>query len=93
MGDDVDAPHEQMLEVNADQDPESIIREVIRRYRLASIAGGKATWVCRVAGESVAVVAQQWRSPRFTLLPLEIRDGSHVDFIYHAQKPPENFLQ
>ncbi|MDB6079073.1 MAG: hypothetical protein JWO82_2820 [Akkermansiaceae bacterium] len=92
MGDDVDAPHELVLEVSAG-DPEAMLREVIRRYPLASIAGGKATWICEVGGAEVAVVAQQWTEPRFIALPLEICDGAEIHFVYHAQRQPEPFLK
>ena len=91
MGDDVDAPHEQTLEIAGNQSPEAILREVIRRYPLASIAGGKATWVCKVAGKPVAVIAQQWKEPEFRTLPAGIPDETRIHFTYHSQQPPEQF--
>jgi hypothetical protein len=65
MADDVDAPHDDSIEV-ADSTVSMIAHSIVSNQYLAKIAGGKATWILRtkVNGEPLAVIAQQWASPR-----------------------------
>jgi len=90
-GDDVDAPHRQRIWVSETTDPETLLQTVLTGYPLPCIAGGKATWVCKVDGTPIGVVAQQWSRPvvhaRQTALGI-----TTVHFTYHAQKEPERFL-
>jgi hypothetical protein len=44
------------------------ISEIVVAGYLARIAGGKATWIVET-GKPVAVVAQQWKSPKFLIDP------------------------
>jgi hypothetical protein len=57
---------------------------------LASIAGGKASWVVLLDGEPIAVVAQQWDGPKF--LPKANFDIPRAEvslhFSYHEQRNP-----
>lgn len=93
LADDCDAPHEERIEVPPDEDDLLFLTEVLKRYRLASIAGGKATWVCSIAGKAVAVVAQQWRRPRIIAGFPEIVDETEIHFTYHVQRDPELYLR
>lgn len=65
MGDDVDAPHDDSIEV-ADSTVATIAQGIVSAQYLAMIDGGKATWILRTRanGEPLAVIAQQWASPR-----------------------------
>jgi hypothetical protein len=58
---------------------------------LASIAGGKATWVAIADGIPVAVVAQQWNRPQM-LEPIATAVPAAVHFIYRAQEDPGRVL-
>jgi hypothetical protein len=63
-GDDADAPHEKHFRLSADATLADTISVIIGEKYLASIAGGMATWIVE-SNKSLAVVAQQWDSPRF----------------------------
>jgi hypothetical protein len=63
MGDDV-LPHAQTIDVPAETSLADIVTDLLGQRFLASIAGGKATWIL-VADRPLAVVAQQWDEPRF----------------------------
>ncbi len=65
-GDDCDAPHTQILSFVESATIHDVVTRILKINYLASIAGGRATWV--VLGKSnipVAVLTQQWRIPRF----------------------------
>jgi hypothetical protein len=67
-GDDADAPHEWAVPVPSDAPVTAVVDEILRARYLASIAGGRATWI--VEGERpVAVLAQQWDAPRWLVTP------------------------
>lgn len=68
MGDDVDAPHEWVMPAAADASVGAVVGAMLRAPYLASIAGGRATWIVEGA-EPVAVVAQQWAAPRWLVAP------------------------
>jgi hypothetical protein len=99
MGDDCDAPHEQLLNYRIDTTVEAIIRDIAKGDYLAKIMGGNATWSV-ASGYSLAVVAQQWAEPR----PIHgwPSDTSHLQFdgdtlnlhfSYHGQVDPEAALR
>ncbi|HEX8432887.1 MAG TPA: hypothetical protein VF625_16495, partial [Longimicrobium sp.] len=46
----------------------AVVREMLRSSYLASIAGGRATWIVE-GNRPLAVVAQQWWSPRWLVEP------------------------
>ena len=95
MGDDADTPHAKPFHV-----PErATLAEFLELLRgqgyLASIAGGKATWVCE-GDVPLAVVTQEYREP--WLLPGAARPVAevagtlprpHFFFRYYAQEAPE----
>ena len=69
-GDDVDAPHELRIASPGHQSLDSLVTRIIQANYLASIAGGKATWILKSGERALAVVAQQWPAPCF-LVPAE----------------------
>lgn len=96
-GDDTD-PHDIPLSLPASATVADLLTEVTRRHFLASISGGKATWLIMVPGfrrEPIGVAAQQWDAPQFVIAP-ETRlatlfgDGEpSVFFRYWEQSDPE----
>ena len=80
-GDDCDAPHELKLAVQ-DETLRDVVSELLRKGYLASIAGGKATWILQ-ASRPLAVLAQQWEQPRF-LVDAEAAVGRYIS---RGQRP------
>ena len=97
MGDDVDAPHESTWEFPVDVAIGEVLARIMRDRYLATITGGRATWVVRASGgAALAVVAQQWKEPRLLagghadLAALVAADGVvGLHFDYLAQTDPE----
>ena len=89
-GDDADAPHERSYAVAPGAGWADVLQGIAACGYLASIAGGQATWVARVEGTPVAVLAQQWDAPR--MLPGQERHAVQVavrlHFDYCAQQDP-----
>ncbi len=93
-GDDVDAPHELRIASPGHQSLDSLVTRIIQANYLASIAGGKATWILKSGNRALAVVAQQWPAPCF-LVPAEHSARSYLsggecdlEFIYWCQVDP-----
>jgi len=90
-GDDCDAPHAERFTLPSPLPLLETLGLIKASRYLASIAGGRATWVAILDGEPIGVVAQQWDSPR--IYPgcetRPIRDGARLDFAYRAQEDPE----
>jgi len=63
MGDDIH-PHDETIELPDGTPLADVVADLLERRFLASIAGGRATWIL-VADRPLAVVAQQWDEPRF----------------------------
>jgi hypothetical protein len=63
MGDDV-LPHAQTIDLPGETSLADVVAHLVERHFLATIAGGKATWILD-ADRPLAVVAQQWDEPRF----------------------------
>ena len=81
-GDDCDAPHELKLGV-WDDTLRDVVNELLRKRYLASIEGGRATWILE-ASRPLAVLAQQWERPRF-LVDAEAAVGKYIS----RGQPPE----
>ena len=84
--------HSELLRVPSYANMRTLLQRVSDTGYLASIYGGKATWVAVADGKPVAIVAQQWRKPEF------IEPGSHklpseVHFRYRAQTDPWRVLR
>ena len=72
MADDCDAPHELVLPVVDDESLRGVVGGLLKASYLAAIAGGRATWILETGGQEarpLAVLAQQWRHPRFLVEP------------------------
>ncbi|MFG6488660.1 hypothetical protein ACG04R_18390 [Roseateles sp. BYS78W] len=60
--------HEVAFAVPPQASVQELVRIALTACRLASIAGGQATWIVQAGGyggSPLAVVAQQWAAPRF----------------------------
>jgi hypothetical protein len=68
-GDDIDAPHAKQFAFQAKDTLAEALSAIVETRYLANIAGGEATWIVEAAGKPVAVVAQQWKSPKFLIDP------------------------
>ncbi|NDC37037.1 MAG: hypothetical protein EBZ48_03175 [Proteobacteria bacterium] len=95
MGDDVDAPHQKTLSFLFTPSVKKLACGVASSGYLAKIQGGKATWVLRVAGTPVAVIAEQWSAPKYLVAPArkvsEFSKGTVVEVSvdYLVQRDPE----
>ncbi|MBO3272491.1 hypothetical protein [Hymenobacter defluvii] len=88
MSDDVDAPYDFRFVVPDNTSLVSLLYIVRQLSYLATIAGGKATWVASVDGKAVAVLAQQWQEPVFLSTPvLDFNVALH--FEYYQQQDPQ----
>lgn len=91
MGDDVDAPHAHHFSMPDGSTLNQVLQVVLRQHYLASIAGGKATWVALLDQRPIAVLAQQWQQPVLLgpdlVLPPNVAVQLH--FRYHTQQDPE----
>ncbi|MFJ2775463.1 hypothetical protein [Kitasatospora sp. NPDC087315] len=98
MGDDVSAPHAERREFPDGIGVRDAVVSVLADGYLATVQGGRATWIVVAADRTrLAVVAQQWAAPR--LLPaagqgplarFTDRDGVvRLHFDYRQQTNPE----
>jgi len=85
--------------VNGDMAVEDIFNQACSAADLPLIKGGRATW-CISSNRPLAVIAQQWESPKFvSYIPpgfeeLDIRDdGIWFHVSYFAQEDPELVYQ
>ena len=94
-GDDVDAPHGDSICIPQDCTLAQALDLIRNKGYLACIAGGHATWIAE-SSRPLAVMAQQWTSPRFLLAPethlvecVELSGGRALFFRYWCQADPE----
>lgn len=87
-GDDGDAPHHQSLHLPDDASLDDAVSAALARNYLASIAGGKATWLVVADGTVSAVVAQQWAQPRW-LADTRRPAPATIHFRYLSQRDPD----
>lgn len=69
MSDDAWAPHEWEFTVAPGTTLAELVQIAIDDHYLATISGGRATWVVEADRLPLAVVAQQWREPRWLTDP------------------------
>ena len=84
-GDDCDAPHELILTVGNDS-LRGVTDRLIAAHYLASITGGRATWILQAGdqeGRSLAVLAQEWAQPRF----LVASDAEALTYVQSGARP------
>jgi hypothetical protein len=96
-GDDCD-PHNASFDTSTDATLAEFVQQAARACPLASIAGGRATWLVDTEGDGkgcIGVLAQQWTAPRF-LLPESTTVAQHfgarppsVYFRYWCQASPD----
>ena len=79
-----------------------IIEQAIKACPLASISGGKATWVIcapEMKSKYIGVIAQEWKEPKFVVASetnAEIFFGSKeikIDFVYWCQVNPSEVFE
>jgi hypothetical protein len=96
MADDMDAPHENLIEI-ADKQVNTVAESIIAMNYLPCISGGKATWILRTDpnGAPLAVIAQQWSQPKLlslaqqTISP-DLETGELQVYVeYYCQVEPE----
>jgi hypothetical protein len=93
-GDDTDA-HDVVLDLPDAETLDALVASVVRAYALPGIQGGQATW-CLASRRPIAIVAQQWSSPRMlTWRSRPVSDCKIVDgvvrlhFSYLVQVDPD----
>jgi hypothetical protein len=94
-GDDVDAPHAKSLELPSPGSLGQLVAAVRLVNYLPSIQGGQATWILRLGGQAVAVLAQQWVEPKYLVdssIPVDSLikpDLSEIFIEYCEQEDPQ----
>lgn len=95
MGDDV-YPHARTIDLPESSTIAEAVAYLRQRRFLATIAGGRATWILEVNGRPVAVIAQQWAEPKFLTGPSDTLGsfGNEVSlmFRYRAQIDPDDLF-
>lgn len=93
--DDIYSPHAKRFVFESNATVAEAISTIIQTGYLANIAGGKATWIVESAGKPLAVVAQQWESPKFLIDPatlatecMKLEGPSSLFFRYWCQIEP-----
>jgi hypothetical protein len=85
MGDDVDAPHEMLVELPDPATIANVVGWLDRSGPPASVQGG-STWALRVSGRVVAVLSkidrrQQVETIGDQTLPVTMADEIHLDYL------------
>ncbi|WP_243349731.1 hypothetical protein [Parabacteroides sp. FAFU027] len=96
MGDDCES-HKTIFELKRDTTLAKLLQKIKNKGYLAQIQGGKATWLVINLKKEIAVVAQQWRDPKYLsingdtkLSELEKGNGQiRIHFRYLTQQDPD----
>ncbi|MES3024835.1 MAG: hypothetical protein V4857_24965 [Pseudomonadota bacterium] len=95
-GDDCDAPHALQLDLGGNETLQEIIDRLVSANYLASISGGRATWIFEAGSRPLAVIAQQWPQARALVDAaqgyaqfVDARGECHFNFKYWCQADPE----
>src|SRR5580765_2603986 len=76
VADDTEAPHAKRFAFQPKDTLTEALSAIVEARYLANVARGKATWIVEAAGKPLAVVAQQWRSPKFLIKPTTLPTDS-----------------
>lgn len=90
MADDMNAPHESLLEVEADADGEAIAHAIMVQNRLAHV-GSTGIWSIALGGDQILFGVKEGRRfvrPNRVGGHLRARDIDAVHAHYHAQQDP-----
>ena len=97
-GDDVDAPHELEVKVEQNEPIDRTVEKILANRYLASIQGGKATWIL-MGRKPIAVLAQQWSKPHFLVEPTTCTEeliastgDRQFEFLYWCQVEPHKVV-
>jgi hypothetical protein len=94
-GDDA-VPHARHIDVPSDRRLSELVSDLVEQHYLASIAGGRATWILMAGRRPLAVLAQQWSEPRYLVdpaLPISsfgTAGGVSLMFRYWLQHDPDH---
>lgn len=98
-GDDVDAPHALTWVVRHGENLGHLVNEILIASYLPHISGGKATWIL-YGMQPLAVLAQQWREPRYLVNPessvqsfVDLSTERQLKFVYWCQVDPDRVLE
>ena len=83
MGDDCEAPHERIIEVDSLLNPEAFAREISSGY-LPSVAGIGHTWTCELNGVKIAEIAHSGIRALVGESPFSAENRAH--FVYHSAR-------
>ncbi|MES2461968.1 MAG: hypothetical protein V4671_15395 [Armatimonadota bacterium] len=89
-GDDTE-PHQTDLRISPSATIADLLALVAQRHYLASISGGKATWLIEVPGlpkSVIGVAAQQWNAPR-----LLIPSATPLSVLFPTDRKPSLFFR
>jgi len=82
------APHDEQLEVGIAATVEDVCDAIRSKLYLPTIDGGRATWMVRIDGTPVGVIAQQWSASRVFTEDVKIANESNVHCAYMRQEDP-----
>jgi hypothetical protein len=94
-GDDA-VPHARLIDVPPDRRLSDVVNDLVEHHYLASIVGGRATWILVAGQRPLAVLAQQWAEPRYLVdsaQPISsfgTTDGVSLMFRYWLQRDPDH---
>lgn len=97
-GDDA-LPHVRSVDVSPETPLAEVVAGLLADHFLATVAGGRATWIVTAGEEWLGVVAQQWDRPRYLVdatRPVSsfasLGSGATLLFRYRKQHDPEEVL-
>ena len=103
MGDDCTAPNAKEFEVESNSTLADFCHLIIKNDYFPPIQGGEATWVLTFQNQPIAVLAQQWESPKYLVDSSDtissymnyLIDPPHYHFWfdYKCQKDPEKIYR
>ncbi len=92
-----DDEHSKILSLKESTSLGEVISHILKIHYLASISGGKATWIVKgTANTPLAVLAQQWGTPRFVVdenAPFAKYVGDKIHIEYRQQTPPDDVYE
>jgi hypothetical protein len=94
-GDDA-VPHVLTIDVPPDRLLADVVIDLVEQRYLASIVGGRATWILVTGDRPLAVLAQQWPEPRYLIDPAKpissfgTAEGVSLLFRYWLQHDPDS---
>jgi len=82
MADDVEAPHEKIIEISSFVDPKAFAKQIVSKGYLPSIAGSGNSWICELNGIKIAKFGLFGIKRLVPETPFSVENRAH--FIYHS---------